>query len=160
MTKTKPRTPTRLHARGALLATLLLAAPALAEDAVLKIRLADVVSMPEAKGKIDGTVTFHLHGSRKAPSGTVLGDAVANKKTNAFGKSKEFACKWAALSALISLQAGAKKAGATAVVDVVSYFRKVETRDPVTFDCHVGGLMAGVALKGRYVGPEAAAPSK
>lgn len=140
-----------MNARGALLAALLLSAPALAEDTILKIRLADVLSMPEGKGKLDGTVTFHLMGAKNAPSGEVLGQGISNKKTNAFGKSKEFACQWAALSALRSLEAEAKKKGATAVVDLVSYYRKSEVRSPVTIDCHVGGLMVGVALKGNYV---------
>lgn len=140
--------------RSALLATLLLSTTALSADKILKIPLADVLAMPEAKGKLDGTVSFHLLGGRKAPTGEVVGQGVTNKKTNAFNKEKAWACQWAALSALISLQKDAKKHGATAVVDLVSFYKKVETRDPVTFDCHVGTMMVGVALKGNYVAPQ------
>ncbi len=151
-----------MRIRGILLSALLLSTPALAADKILKIPLADVLAMPEAKQKLQGGVTFHLSDSKDVPSGEVVGVDVTNKKTNAFNKPKEFACRWAALSALISLEAAAIKKGATAVVDLVSYYRKAESRDPVTFDCHVGALMVGVALKGRYLAPPgagAAAPA-
>jgi uncharacterized protein YbjQ (UPF0145 family) len=73
-----------------------------------------------------------------------------NKKTNAVGKSDEFACKWAALSALISLQEGAKRNGANAVVNIISYYKKVESKSATEMECHVGSFAAGVAIKGDY----------
>ncbi|ANN66584.1 excinuclease [Bordetella bronchialis] len=98
-------------------------------------------------GKLDGSVKFYLAGT--GPSGKVLeANVVTNRKTNAFGKSDEKACDWAAQSALISLQEAAKKAGANAVINIVSYYKKNETRDPAKYECHAGAVIAGVALKG------------
>jgi uncharacterized protein YbjQ (UPF0145 family) len=98
-------------------------------------------------GKIDGSVKFYLAGS--GPKGKVLqANAVTNRKTNAFGKSDEKACDWAVQSALVSLQEAAKKVGANAVINIVSYYKKNEHRDPANVECHAGAVIAGVALKG------------
>jgi len=54
-------------------------------------------------------------------------------------------------SALIRLQEAAKAAGANAVTDITSYYKKNEWSDPTRYECHAGALMAGVALKGKLV---------
>ena len=133
-----------------LLLALTAASPALARDTVVKIKLADVLALPEAKEKLDGTVKFYLDGQKTPSVKKTLGNEVTNKKTNAVGKSDEFACKWAALSALITLQEGAKKNGANAVVNLVSYYKKVESKSATEIECHAGTMVAGVALKGDY----------
>jgi uncharacterized protein YbjQ (UPF0145 family) len=73
---------------------------------------------------------------------------VTNKKTNAFNKSDEAACEWVLQSALISLHEAAKNAGANAVTNIVSFYKRNERKDPTTYECHAGAIMAGVALKG------------
>ncbi|RKH14862.1 excinuclease ATPase subunit [Corallococcus sp. CA053C] len=133
-----------------LLLALTAASPALARDTVVKVKLADVLALPEAKEKLDGTVKFYLDGQKTPAVKKTLGNEVTNKKTNAVGKSDEFACKWAALSALITLQEGAKKNGANAVVNLVSYYKKVESKSATEIECHAGTMVAGVALKGDY----------
>ncbi|RKH47330.1 excinuclease ATPase subunit [Corallococcus sicarius] len=133
-----------------LLLALTAASPALARDTVVKIKLADVFELPEAKQKLDGTVKIYLDGQKTPSVKKTLGSDVTNKKTNAVGKSDEFACKWATLSALIALQEGAKKNGANAVVNVVSYYKKVEFKSATEIECHAGTMVAGVALKGDY----------
>jgi uncharacterized protein YbjQ (UPF0145 family) len=82
---------------------------------------------------------------------TNLGTDVSNRKTNAFGKSDEKACNWAFLSAMIALEKRAKQLGANAVVNIVSYYRKVEMSSMTDFECHAGAVIAGVALKGEFV---------
>jgi uncharacterized protein YbjQ (UPF0145 family) len=133
-----------------LLLALLAASPALARDTVVKIKLADVLALPDAKAKLDGSVKFYLDGQQKPAVTKTLGSGVTNKKTNSVGKSDEFACKWAALSALISLQEAAKKNGANAVVNIVSYYKKVEFKSDSEIECHAGSFVTGVALKGDY----------
>ena len=60
--------------------------------------------------------------------------------------------RWALLyAALIRLQEAAKAAGANAVTDITSYYKKNEWSDPSRYECHAGALMAGVALKGKLV---------
>lgn len=121
-----------------------------ARDTVVNIALADVLAMPEAKEKLDGSVRFYLKGQALPKQVDRQGSDVSNKKTNGVGKTDEFACQWATLSALISLQEGARKRGANAVVDIVSYYKKNETVNATTIECHAGNIVVGVALKGDY----------
>ncbi|OZI29915.1 excinuclease [Bordetella genomosp. 10] len=105
------------------------------------------VDAGKADGKLDGSVKFYLAGT--GPKGKVLqANVVTNRKTNAFGKSDETACSWAAMSALISLQEAAKKVGANAVVNIVSYYKKNVNQSATQYECHAGAVVAGVALKG------------
>jgi len=132
------------------LLALTLASPALARDTVLKLPLAEVLKMPEAKSKLDGSVKFYLAGQKTPKVLEKKGDGVSNKKTNGVGKTDVAGCKWAALSALIALQQSAKKNGANAVVDIVSYYKKNEFKSATEFECHAGSVVVGVALKGTY----------
>lgn len=121
-----------------------------ARDTILNIPLADVLAMPEAQGKLDGSVKFFLSGAATPKVEKTFASDTANPKTNGFNKSDEFACKWAALSALISFQSSAKRYGANAVIDVVSYYKKNEAKSDTTIQCHAGTFVVGLALKGTY----------
>jgi len=127
-----------------------LAPQAQARDTVLHIPLADVLIMPEAQSELDGSVKFYLAGAATPRIEKRLGSDVSNPKTNGMGKSDEFGCKWAALSALKAFQAKAKAQGANAVVDIVSYYKRSETKSDTTFECHAGTFVIGLALKGTY----------
>ncbi len=136
---------------GALLALSVFAAtPAHAEDKILHIPLKDVIEMPEAKDKLDGSVKFYLEGQATPKILSKSNDDVSNRRTNAVGKDEIFACKWAALSGLIAFQDKAKTLGANAVVGMVSYFKKETYSDPVNFECRKGAIMAAVTLKASY----------
>lgn len=134
----------------AALAAGMLSAPVMARDTVLQIPLAAVLEMPEAKEKLDGSVKFFLAGQKTPKILQKLGEDVSNPKTNGVGKSDEFGCKWAALSALIAFQESAKRNGANAVVNIVSYYKKKETPHATDIECHAGNIVIGVALKGEY----------
>ena len=123
---------------------------AMARDTEYKVPLAEVLEMPEAQGKLDGTVKFYLAGQSTPAVFQKLGEDVSNRKTNGVGKEDRFGCKWAALSALIALQDKAKSLGANAVVDIVSYYKKSTFSSPTDFECHAGAMVIGVALKGTY----------
>lgn len=131
-------------------ALTVLAPAAQARDTVLNIPLADVLAMPEAQGKLDGSVKFFLDGQSTPKVLKKFSSDTSNQKTNGVGKSDEFGCKWAALSALIAFQNSAKRHGANAVVDMVSYYKKNETKSATTFECHAGAVVIGVAMKGTY----------
>jgi hypothetical protein len=130
---------------------LLLSGPqALARDTALHLPFDAAVAKAQELGKLDGTVKFHLAG--KGPkSGKVLEEIVTNKKTNSFNKTDEEACAWVLYSALITLQSAAKKAGADSVSNIVSFYKKNEFSDGSNYECHVGGVIAGVALKANLV---------
>jgi hypothetical protein len=134
-------------------ATLLIAAvlPGIsqARDTALYLPFDKVVAEAIKSGKIDGSVKFYLAGNTPAGKVTVVAPAVVtNKKTNAFNKSDEVACEWVLQSALIALHDSAKQAGANAVTDITSFYKRNERKDASTYECHAGAIMAGVALKG------------
>jgi uncharacterized protein YbjQ (UPF0145 family) len=135
----------------ALTLLTLSAVPAIgmAED-VVYLSFQDTVAAATASGKLDGSVKFYLAGNQPAGKVDVVNDnVVTNKKTNAFGKSSQESCSWALQSALITLQDAAKQAGANAVVDIQSYYKKQVHSDPKNYECHKGSLMSGVALRGK-----------
>jgi hypothetical protein len=135
-----------------LFAQLALASTATqSRDTTLKLPFEPVVAAGIASGKLDGAIRFHLSGAGPSGGEVLRADAVTNKKTNAFGKSDVEACEWALLSALITLQEAAKAAGANEANNIVSYYRKRESRDALNFECHAGGVVAGVALKADLV---------
>ncbi len=131
--------------------TILLAANlAHARDDVIKLPFKDVVEMGLASGKLDGSVQFFLSGAPTSNVSATLGEGVSNKKTNSANKADDAACRWAALSALISFQNSAKQKGANAVIDMHSFYNQHPFKDVANFECHAGSIMAGVALKGTY----------
>jgi hypothetical protein len=140
-----------MKARALFVIALSLAVPgtAAAKDQIKHYPFANAVAEATKSGKLDGTVKFYLHGND--PQGqvdVVKSDVSVNRKTNAFGKADQSTCDWALQSALISLQAEAKAAGANAVVDIVSDYGD-EYSDPEKYECHVGFLMSGVIMKGK-----------
>lgn len=124
--------------------------PAFARDTELKLPLADVLAMPEAQEKLDGSVKFFLAGAATPKVLEKKGEDISNKKTNGVGKTDEVACRWAALSALIAFQDKAKTLGANAIVDIVSFYKRNTFSSPVEYECHAGGMIVGVTLKGTY----------
>lgn len=132
-------------------ALVLACAPAVsqARDTALYLPFQQVVTQMTTAGKLDGSVKFYLAGVQPRGKITVVSPAVStNKKTNAFNKTDEAACNWAMQSALLTLQDAARKVGANAVVNLASYYKKNERKDAVTYECHAGAVIAGVALKG------------
>ena len=125
-------------------------APAHARNTPVTVTLQSVLDMPEAQGKLDGTVKFYLAGSPTPKVVKKFGDDTSNAKTNAFNKSAEAACRWNALSALIKLQDKAKREGANAVIEITSYSEKVPFSSPTDIQCSDGAFLAGIALKGTY----------
>jgi uncharacterized protein YbjQ (UPF0145 family) len=118
-----------------------------AADRTVMLPLQAAIEAATTAGKLDGTVKFYMAGS--GPKGRVVEtNVVTNRKTNAFAKSDPEACTWAAQSALITLQEAAKKVGANAVTNIVSYYKKVENRNATDYECHAGAVVAGVALRG------------
>jgi hypothetical protein len=126
------------------------AGTACARDTVLHVPLQEVLDMPQARDRLDGSVRFFLAGQRNPHIATRLSDAVSNKKTFGGRKDDRFGCKWAALSVLRSFQASARRKEANAVVNIISYYKKKEVSSPTEFECHAGSILIGVALKGTY----------
>lgn len=125
--------------------------PAYPRDTKHILPIAAAMATKDADEKLEGSVKFFF-GKQEYPKVIAkFGSDVSNRKTNAFGKSDEKACNWAFLSAMIALERRAKQLGANAVVNIVSYYRKVEMSSMTDFECHAGAVIAGVALKGDFV---------
>ncbi|MFJ4372376.1 excinuclease [Pseudomonas japonica] len=141
----------RLKTWTATAALMLCALPGLsqARDTALYLPFEKVVQQMTAEKKLDGSVKFYLAGVQPKGKVTVVSPgAVTNKKTNAFNKSDEAACEWALQSALLTMQDAAKRVNANAVTNIASFYKKNERKDAVTYECHAGAVMAGVAIRG------------
>lgn len=143
------------YSKSAMLASALLlgalsATSALARNTEIHLPLADVLDMPEAKEKLDGSVKFYLAGQKTPKVLKRLQSDTSNRKTNGVGKADDVACRWAALSALIALQDKAKELGANAVIDIASYYKKDTFKSTTDYECHAGAVVVGVTLKGTY----------
>lgn len=122
---------------------------ALARDTRYLLKIADVLAMPEA-GRLDPHIKLFF-GKSRHPSGESRGEVVANAKTNAANKGDEAACRWVMLTALTDLQAKARAVGATSVVGIESFYKKIPFSSETEFECHAGVIVAGVALRGQLM---------
>jgi hypothetical protein len=126
-------------------------APVLARDTVYHLSIQDVLQSPEYRDRVGDGVTFSFGDGPMPPARAMVGEFVSNQKTNSFGKPDEVACRWAMLSVLREFRERAKNSGATAVVNLVSYYRKETYASPTLYECHAGAIVAGVAMKGVVV---------
>ena len=131
---------------------LILASPqAFSRDTKHMLSIQEALQSPDFKERLDPSIRFYF-GDQKHPK--VLrsfGNFSTNKKTNAFNKSDEEACRWVMLSTLLSLQERAKKEGGNAVINIASYYEKNKVNSNKEYECHAGAIMAGVALTGEVV---------
>lgn len=124
---------------------------ATARDTTHHLSINAAMATSDFKEKLTGEVKFFFSGQKYPSPSATAGEYVTNKKTNAFNKSDEEACRWVFLSALISLQERALAEGGNAVVDITNYYKRNEFASATDYECHAGAIMAGVALKGRVV---------
>jgi uncharacterized protein YbjQ (UPF0145 family) len=113
--------------------------------------IAAALAANDAPSHLGDSVKFYFGQQSVSNIAEELGQDKTSQKTNSFGKSAEQACNWAFLSAMIRLQKRAEQLGADAVVNIVSNYKNVEMSSEQEFECHVGTLMTGVALKGDFV---------
>jgi uncharacterized protein YbjQ (UPF0145 family) len=142
----------RLH-RGILLCGffLVLAAPtAFARTTFHDLDVKQAVESETGKAKLLD-VPFYMMGQPHPKMGSDLGVFTANRRTNAFGKSDEEACKIAFLSAIISLQNRAQQMGADAVIDIKSITKHNNLESNTNYRCAAGGIIGNVTLTGRVV---------
>ncbi|WP_203143256.1 excinuclease ATPase subunit [Marinobacter mangrovi] len=125
---------------------------AFSRDTKHMMSIDEAMASADFQEKLDPSIQFTFgdqhHG---AVESRILSDIVTNKKTNAFMKSDEEACRWVFLSALLALQDRAKSEGGNAIINIKSYYKKNEVSSNTDFECHAGAVIAGVALKGDIV---------
>ena len=119
-----------------------------ARDVEHNLSIAEFLADAEVRSRLGNDVAFYFAGQPTPQVAKSFGDVVTNRKTNSFGKPDATACRWAMLAALIHLRDRAKQLGGNAVVNIVSYYKKDTQASSTTYECHAGGFVAGVALKG------------
>jgi len=141
----------RFLAGVAIFAILLTVATGAIADDMQHYEVAEAMNNPEYEERLDRGVRFYWADEPHPEIVQNYGEFVTNKKTNAFNKSDRQACEWVLLSALLQLRDRALQEGGNAVVDITSYYKKREFVSQTEYECAVGFLMAGVALKGTVV---------
>lgn len=107
--------------------------------------ISDAMNSPLARETLDPDIKVEF---AKGNGDILRKGLVSNKKTNAANKSDEDACIRAFISAVKQFQQSARDAGATKVINLISYYRKSPFSSTTQYECHAGGVIAGVALKG------------
>ncbi|SIS40313.1 hypothetical protein [Neptunomonas antarctica] len=135
-----------------LSATLFLVAPeAYSRDTAHNFSIQDALQSSDFKEKLDPSIRLYFGKQGHSKVKHSYGNVSTNKKTNAFNKKDEEACRWVLLSALISLQQRAKKDGGNAVINITSNYKKKKMSSTSEYECHAGNILAGVALTGDIV---------
>jgi hypothetical protein len=132
-------------------ASLVVSLNALARDEHRMYPIKDALEAPAAQEKLDKGIKLFFGGQKHPRVVKTIGEWSTNKKTNAFGKSDDEACKWVFLSAIMTLQERARQEGGNAVINIQSNYKKIETSSDTEYMCGAGALMAGVAFKGTVV---------
>jgi uncharacterized protein YbjQ (UPF0145 family) len=122
-----------------------------ARDTKHMLSISEAMNSTDFQSRLDKNIKLYFGDQDYGKASKTMNTFVTNKKTNAFNKSDEEACRWVFLSALLELQERARKEGANAVVNIESYHKKNVHRSSETYECHAGALIAGVALRGTLV---------
>lgn len=125
--------------------------PAQARNTRYLLKVEDVKADPRYQETVPSDVAFYFAGQNHPAVANSFGEVVTNRKGNSFGRPDEEACRWTMMAALKILHDNAVEQGGNAVIDIVSYYKKVVYSDPATYECHAGAFVSGVALKGTVV---------
>ena len=139
------------HTFTLLVALLLICSHASARDTKLMLPIDEAFESPDYAAKLGEDIKFYFGEQQHPAVEKKIGVYTTSKKTNNFHKVDKESCEWVLLSALITLKERAQQVGGDAVVNIRSYYDKIEMSSATEFECHAGKLMAGVALKGDVV---------
>lgn len=131
--------------------TLFVAMPGFARDSAHMFDIEEALRANNAKQELGDRVTFYFGDQAHPAVARRMSEVVANRKTNAFGKSDLEACQWVFLSAMLALRDAALDRGANAVVNIESFYDKNPVSDTEQYECHAGNVVAGIVLKGDLV---------
>jgi|AraplaMF_Col_mMF_1032025.scaffolds.fasta_scaffold00160_28 uncharacterized protein YbjQ (UPF0145 family) len=127
------------------------AEPAAARNTRYLLKIDDVKKDPRYAENVPNDVAFYFAGQAHPAPVKDFGEVVTNRKGNSFGRPDEEACAYTMISALKQLNQRAHELGGDAVIGIVSYYRKQVYSSETEYECHAGGFVAGVALKGTIV---------
>ena len=134
----------------ALLLFFVAAQAAHARDDKYRLPIQAALESTEARAKPDGSVKFFF-GKEAAPQVvSKLGQVTPHGKVKTRPSDDVKACNAAFLAALVDFEKRAKKVGANAVINIISFYKDVEMSSPTEFECHAGAA-AHAILRGDLV---------
>ncbi len=113
--------------------------------------ISDALKIEAATEKLNKGYSYYFGEQSHGKVVSNHGEFMSNKKTNAVGKSDQYACQWVFLSAMLSFQDRVAKEGGNAVINIRSYYKKNDFVSSTEFECGNGAIMAGVTLVGDVV---------
>ena len=123
-----------------------------ADDDKHSFSIQEALASKEYKGRLNKKIKFYFGTKPDQKISKNLGEFTAQRRTNSFRHvSDREACEWVFLSALLSLQKRVVAKGGNAVINIRSFYKKDEMSSETKFECRVGLLRTGVALKGTVV---------
>ena len=134
-----------------LAAAFLMVLPLEAKDRKVMMPIDRAMQSPEFREKVGKKVQFHFGNPAKAPGGASFGYGTADLKTNILDKTDEQACQRVFLSCLIALRKTADSLRTDAVIGISSMYNGEEMSSDSLYECHLGSVAAGVALRGNFV---------
>ena len=120
-----------------------LSMPAFAADAVVTVTFDSIAAIPSKSGEKLDPALFSF--GPAVPGEEDTGHA----SSNAFGKSKEEACRWALLGTFLKFQSKAKAAGKK-VVGVRTYAGEKGESSNANCVCLAGGMVVRSTIKATY----------
>jgi hypothetical protein len=134
----------------ALILSVLVATRAYSRDDKYVLPIKAALDSAEPRQKPDGSVKFFF-GKESTPAiASSLGSVKPHGKARTRRSDDIEACNVAFLAALMDFEQRAKKAGANAVVNIVSYYKNVEMASATEFECHAGAA-AHAILRGDLI---------
>ena len=128
-----------------------LPAVAAARDEQRLYDVAAALATPEARDRFDETIAFHWAGAEPPLIERSFSIHTSERKTFLPTRTEQEACDQSFIEALAALRDAARKAGADAVVAIMSLHKNREFRSPTQYECRLSYFGASVTLEGRLV---------
>ena len=122
-----------------------------AADEIFSFSIEEAMNDPKIQGALLEDIELYWGRQAHPPVVRKYGEYKATKRTNALGKSKEAACRWALATSLKVLQTRARKEGGNAVVNIRSNIYNNEKSSVAEFDCLAGRVIVNASIKGDVV---------
>ena len=127
------------------------ASSVIAADVLLKFSIHEALSDSKVSATLNDRVALYWGEQQSSTIKNNYGSFKVSKRTNALGKGKEEACRWALASAIKTLQERATREGGNAVINITSNIKNMEYSSKEDYECLAGSFVVNVALKGDVV---------
>jgi uncharacterized protein YbjQ (UPF0145 family) len=142
--------PMRFAFSVCLLIALLVAPRALARDEIIELPFQPGVLIADSQGATRGMTLRTWDGTDRAASVTGGHEITASKRTRRRGNDVQD-CHWALAAAIKELTHDARAMGADTILDVRSNWKNRPNYHGGFYECALGGLMVGVAVRATAV---------